>query len=190
MIRQRACTPPSFLHTRCFSPCCCCRRKHLAVAVPTHLASESSSSPLVLVFGCLQAVVDMDNLEEEAAPAFAGADSVFCCLGTTRSVRAAAGPGERAEGGMLCGKPLGEFEGVRHAVVVLCCLQHVTRSSQVKCCCGCGQHRAGLAGAPLRGHHRRTRWAGAASGSACEGRDALWSHAATCGARVPPLCCA
>ncbi|PSC69508.1 Oxidoreductase HTATIP2 [Micractinium conductrix] len=32
-----------------------------------------------------QAVVDMDNLEEEAAPAFAGADSVFCCLGTTRS---------------------------------------------------------------------------------------------------------
>jgi oxidoreductase len=33
-----------------------------------------------------QAVVNMDHLDEEAKLAFAGADSVFCCLGTTRSV--------------------------------------------------------------------------------------------------------
>lgn len=33
-----------------------------------------------------QAVVDMDRLEEEAATSFAGADTVFCCLGTTRAV--------------------------------------------------------------------------------------------------------
>ncbi|EFN55849.1 hypothetical protein CHLNCDRAFT_145410 [Chlorella variabilis] len=32
-----------------------------------------------------QAVVNMDNLEAEAQQAFAGADSVFCCLGTTRA---------------------------------------------------------------------------------------------------------
>lgn len=35
-----------------------------------------------------QVVVDMDMLEEQAGSAFAGADSVFCCLGTTRAVRA------------------------------------------------------------------------------------------------------
>lgn len=33
----------------------------------------------------------MDNLEAEAQQAFAGADSVFCCLGTTRAVRAVTG---------------------------------------------------------------------------------------------------
>ncbi|KAL4451875.1 hypothetical protein ABPG75_007537 [Micractinium tetrahymenae] len=38
-----------------------------------------------------QVVVDMDRLEEQAGSAFAGADSVFCCLGTTR---AAAGSAE------------------------------------------------------------------------------------------------
>ena len=39
-----------------------------------------------------QCVVDMDRLEEEAAAqgAFDGAASVFCCLGTTRGVRARA----------------------------------------------------------------------------------------------------
>lgn len=31
-----------------------------------------------------QVVVDMDRMEEDAGVAFAGADSVFCCLGTTR----------------------------------------------------------------------------------------------------------
>lgn len=35
-----------------------------------------------------QAVVNMDNMETEAKDAFNGADSVFCCLGTTRAVRA------------------------------------------------------------------------------------------------------
>jgi oxidoreductase len=38
-----------------------------------------------------QVVLDMDRLEEEGKAAFAGADSVFCCLGTTRGVSATAG---------------------------------------------------------------------------------------------------
>ncbi len=33
--------------------------------------------------------VDMDKLETEGREAFEGADSVFCCLGTTRPVGAA-----------------------------------------------------------------------------------------------------
>lgn len=36
-----------------------------------------------------QTVIDMDNLEVEGAPAFAGASTAFCTLGTQRGVRRA-----------------------------------------------------------------------------------------------------
>ena len=52
-----------------------------------------------------QVVLDMDRLEEEGAAAFAGADSVFCCLGTTRVVSATAGTGGGAASAANAGRP-------------------------------------------------------------------------------------
>ncbi|KAL4424870.1 hypothetical protein ABPG77_002093 [Micractinium sp. CCAP 211/92] len=53
--------------------------------------AEYTSQPGYNAAKLKQVVVDMDRLEEQAGGAFAGADSVFCCLGTTR---AAAGSAE------------------------------------------------------------------------------------------------
>ena len=49
------------------------------------------------------AQVDMDKLEAEGQAAFEGADSVFCCLGTTRPVGEGRGCGCEGCGCEGCG---------------------------------------------------------------------------------------
>lgn len=59
-----------------------------ACAHPWVLCPPQPSPAFVALHRHSQVVVDMDRLEEQAGSAFTGADSVFCCLGTTRAVRA------------------------------------------------------------------------------------------------------